>query len=107
MARDTPTLEYTRAVPENPHIRWSYSIRVSGDYVGILFINDDIDDDNDGNELVVWNWKTGARNLVSERLCLLLYMAYRVTLFSEFDIGSDAILHIPRQRVYFGRSIGI
>jgi len=63
LAKDRPTLEYTRTVPDNPHIHWTYSIRVCGDYLGILFINDDIDDDEDGNELVVWNWKTGANHL--------------------------------------------
>jgi hypothetical protein len=76
LARDTPTVEYTRTIPENPHIRWSFSIRISGDYLGILVMNDDDDDDDDGNELVVWNWKTGVMNLVRERLCLLLYPAH-------------------------------
>jgi hypothetical protein len=46
-----------------------HSIRISGDYLGVLFINNDDDgdddDDDDGNELVVWNWKTGVKNLVS------------------------------------------
>ncbi|KAI0257677.1 hypothetical protein BJV78DRAFT_1164288 [Lactifluus subvellereus] len=58
LARNIATLEYTRIVLEDAHIS-SYSIRVSGDYVGILFASHE-----DENELVVWNWKTGARCLV-------------------------------------------
>jgi hypothetical protein len=58
-----------------------HSIRISGDYLGVLFINNDDegddDDDDDGNELVVWNWKTGVKNLVSEYLHLLLQLAIR------------------------------
>jgi hypothetical protein len=65
LAQDPATLEYTRAVPANPHTHWLYSIRVSEDYVGILFINHDVDDDGDENELVVWNWKTSVTHLVS------------------------------------------
>ena len=104
LARDTPTLEYTRTVPENPDIHWSYSIRVSGNYLGILVINNEDDDDGDGNELIVWNWKTGARNLVNERLYLLLYPAHCVTIALEFDIGQYVSLHVPRRRVCSGRS---
>jgi hypothetical protein len=65
LVRDNATLEHLPAVPR---ARWMHSIRISGDYLGILFINDDgdDDDDDDGNELVVWNWKTGIKNLVSE-----------------------------------------
>lgn len=74
MARDA-TLEHDVTLPR---LRWSYLIRISGDYVGILFINagvdddgdDDDDDDADGNELVVWNWKTCVKELVSESHCL-------------------------------------
>jgi hypothetical protein len=73
LARDTATLEYLPAV-NGPHIHWSYSIRVSGDYVGILLMNngDGGDDDSDRNELVVWNWKTGVQNLV----CQFYYFCY-------------------------------
>jgi hypothetical protein len=68
LARDTATIEHL------PAVSWSHSIRISGDYVGVLFISsggdgDDDDDDDDGNELVVWNWKTGVKNLVSECHC--------------------------------------
>jgi hypothetical protein len=59
LAENTTTLEYAWSVPELTDI-WSYSIRVSEDYVGILFLYHD-----DRSELVVWNWKTGARCLVS------------------------------------------
>jgi hypothetical protein len=76
LARDNATLEHLPAVPR---VRWMHSIRISGDYLGILFINNDDDgdddDDDDGNELVVWNWKTGVKNLVSEHLHLLLRLA--------------------------------
>jgi hypothetical protein len=76
LARDNAILEHLPAVPRS---RWWYSIRISGDYLGILFIHRDDDgdgdDDDDGNELVVWNWKTGAKNLVSEYLYLLLQLA--------------------------------
>jgi hypothetical protein len=37
----------------------SHTIRICGDYVGILFIS------GLRNYLVVWNWKTGVRELVS------------------------------------------
>ena len=70
LARNNATLEHLPAVPR---VRWEHSIRISGDYLGILFINND--DDGDGNELVVWNWKTGAKHLVSEYLHLLLQLA--------------------------------
>ena len=72
MASDA-TLEHDVTLPR---LRWSHLIRISGDYVGILFINtdvdddDDDDDDDDGNELVVWNWKTGVKVLVSKSHCL-------------------------------------
>ena len=74
LARDNATLEHLPAVPR---VRWLQSIRISGDYLGILFINQDNDgdDDDDGNELVVWNWKTGVKILVSEHLYLLLHLA--------------------------------
>jgi hypothetical protein len=67
LAGDTATLEHLPAVSR---IHWSHSIRISGDFVGILFISNgddgDGDDDGDGNELVIWNWKTGVKKLVSE-----------------------------------------
>jgi hypothetical protein len=65
LASDTATLEL---LPADPRIHWSYSIRISGDYVGILLMNNgDVgDDDSDRNELVVWNWKTGVQNLVCQ-----------------------------------------
>jgi hypothetical protein len=76
LARDNATLEH---LPVVPRVRRMHSIRISGDYLGILFINNDDDDDDDGdgdgNELVVWNWKTGVENLVSEYLHLLLQLA--------------------------------
>lgn len=75
LTKDTATIECTRGVPANLDIRWSYSIRVNKDYVGVLSINND---DVDENELVVWNWKTGAINLVRECF-LLLYLTYQVT----------------------------
>lgn len=79
LARDNATLEHLPAVLR---LRWTHSIRISGDYLGILFINndddgDDDDDDDDGNELVVWNWKTGVINLVSEYLHFLLQLIIR------------------------------
>ncbi|KAI0041549.1 hypothetical protein FA95DRAFT_1548610 [Auriscalpium vulgare] len=39
---------------------WTYSIRVSGDYVGVLFSNDD----GGETELYIWNWRTGAVQLL-------------------------------------------
>ena len=81
MARDNATLEHLPAVPR---VRWLQSIQISGDYLGILCINQandgDGDDDDEGNESVVWNWKTGLKNtgfknLVSEYLHLLLHLA--------------------------------
>lgn len=56
-----------------------HSIRISGDYLGILFTNNIDEYDGDGDELVVWNWKTGVKNLVSEYLHLLLQLAFRAT----------------------------
>ena len=77
MAQNNTTLEHLPAVP---HVRWKHSIRISGDYLGILFINNGGggggDDHGDGNILVVWNWKTGVKNLVSEYLYLLLQLAF-------------------------------
>ncbi|KAI0271411.1 hypothetical protein BC834DRAFT_441182 [Gloeopeniophorella convolvens] len=55
LAAKAATLEYSRAASENPQGLWSYSIRISGNYVGVLFL-DHHDDDND---LVVWDWTTG------------------------------------------------
>ncbi|KAI9513051.1 hypothetical protein F5148DRAFT_972382 [Russula earlei] len=64
LSSDTATnIEYTPATPVNPFLRLVFSIRVSGDYVGILFKDNDFVTDGDYNELVVWNWKTGSRNL--------------------------------------------
>jgi hypothetical protein len=81
LAGDNATLEHLPAVP---HVHWTHSIRISGDYLGILFINidgdGDGDNDDDGNELVVWNWKTGVKTLVSEYLHLLLHLAFQLTL---------------------------
>lgn len=39
----------------------SFAIQSCGDYVGVLFTS--LDDSR--NELVIWNWKTGDRKLVS------------------------------------------
>jgi hypothetical protein len=58
-AGSTAVVDYTLTTPE-PIDRWSYSIRISGDYVGILF--QDILES--GNRLVVWSWRTGVQKLV-------------------------------------------
>ncbi|KAH9064345.1 hypothetical protein EDB87DRAFT_1785862 [Lactarius vividus] len=62
LAGNTAIVEHTLTVPEEEVIldRWSYSIRVGGDYVGILFA----ESSGDRNELVVWSWRTGVRRLV-------------------------------------------
>ena len=77
LARDNATLEHLLAVPR---VRWLQLIRISGDYLGILFINQDNDgdgdDDDDENELVVWNWKTGVKHLVSEYLHLSVILSH-------------------------------
>ena len=60
-------MEYTLTVPEAILDRWSYSIRICGEYVGVLFM----ERFESRNELVVWNWRTGVRKLVvSHRLYL-------------------------------------
>jgi len=88
-----------------------HSIRISGDYLGVLFINNDDDDDDndddDGNELVVWNWKTGVKDLVSEYLHLLLQFAFRATFFSDNHIGRYDILRFPRRSFCFGVCVDI
>ncbi|KAH9982347.1 hypothetical protein BGW80DRAFT_1247245 [Lactifluus volemus] len=60
----------------------SYSIRVSADYVGILFLYHD-----DENELIVWNWKTGAKCLVAGSLDILsfTFLGHRFVLTSALE----------------------
>jgi hypothetical protein len=55
-------VEHTLSVPELEIMldSWSYSIRICGDYVGILFM----EVFEGSNELVVWSWRTGVRKLV-------------------------------------------
>ncbi|KAI9445328.1 hypothetical protein H4582DRAFT_909672 [Lactarius indigo] len=60
LAGSAGAVEHTLAVPDVVIIRWSYSIRICGDYVGILFI----ERFERRNELVVWNWRTGVRKLI-------------------------------------------
>jgi len=91
LTTDTATIEYTPAAPVNPHIHWEYLIRVSDDYIGILFKNKEPEDDGDENDLVVWNWKTGSRNLVSG--CCSFCCTWRIKLLApqrvtSFDIES-------------------
>lgn len=45
-------------------VGWTYAVQVNGDYLGIAFVSEDDELDND---VVVWNWKTGTRLLVSTR----------------------------------------
>lgn len=40
---------------------FSFAIQISGQYVGVMFISHDVHD----NQLLVWNWRTGATELVS------------------------------------------
>jgi len=54
-------VEHTLTAPEIMLDHWSYSIRICGDYVGILFMEHSIDG---RNELVVWSWRTGVQKLV-------------------------------------------
>ena len=93
-------------LPALPRVQWSHSIRISGDYFGILFITTDDDDDDDdendeGNELVVWNWKTGVEHLVSECHYLRYTRPYellkfqRITLIGMISfifLGNDFVL---------------
>lgn len=48
-------------------VGWSYAVQVNGDYLGLAFTSEDDEMDND---VVVWNWKTGDRLIVSDRLRL-------------------------------------
>jgi hypothetical protein len=57
LAGNTASIEYTLAVTERE--LWSRSIRICGEYVGILFM-----EVLDRNELVVWSWRTGVEKLV-------------------------------------------
>ncbi len=56
-----PILKYPHCVPE---YMMSFSIQISGEHLGVEFRG------NDTTELVVWNWKTGQKELV----CFLLLM---------------------------------
>jgi len=53
-------VEYSLTVPQVILERWSYSIRICGDCVGILFT----ERPEGRNELVVWSWRTGIQKLV-------------------------------------------
>ncbi|KAI0068303.1 hypothetical protein BV25DRAFT_1793722 [Artomyces pyxidatus] len=59
LAPKSGILEYERPIEDTARTDWSYSIRVSGDYVGILFLNDPAA----LCELFVWEWKTGVLRL--------------------------------------------
>jgi hypothetical protein len=59
-------VEHTLSAPEVILASWTHSIRIAGDYVGILFL--ELFDGR--NELVVWNWKTGVRKLVVSTVCI-------------------------------------
>ena len=64
LAESTATLEHTLAtIPERDVS--VYSIRICGDFVGILVRNAE----RGGNELVVWDWKTGVQNLMVSIVC--------------------------------------
>ena len=66
LAGSTATMEYTLALPELGSVWWSYSIRICGDHVGILFIEHYF---GGRNELVVWSWRTGFQKLVVSTAC--------------------------------------
>jgi hypothetical protein len=64
LAESTATLEHTLATIPERDIS-VYSIRICGDYVGILVGNAEWG----GNELVVWSWKTGVQDLMVSIVC--------------------------------------
>ncbi|PCH37773.1 hypothetical protein WOLCODRAFT_161036 [Wolfiporia cocos MD-104 SS10] len=65
----------------------SYTISVSGEYLGILF---DCDHDRH-NELVIWNWKSGARELwyCSRRLHSFIFLSERHVLLGLVQSALD------------------
>ncbi|KAH9037201.1 hypothetical protein EDB85DRAFT_625041 [Lactarius pseudohatsudake] len=62
LAGSTGVVEHTLAAPNIVIDRWSHSIRICRDYVGILF-TERFGNMND-SELVVWSWRTGVRKLL-------------------------------------------
>ncbi|KAH9037200.1 hypothetical protein EDB85DRAFT_1937014 [Lactarius pseudohatsudake] len=91
LAGSTAIVEHTLTVPEEVILaRWSCSIRVHGDYVGILFA----EHSEDRNELVVWSWRTGIRKLV----VLSANLQSFVFLGDNFILGST--LEPPALLVY-------
>ncbi|KAI9461007.1 hypothetical protein BJY52DRAFT_245215 [Lactarius psammicola] len=82
LAGSTAVVEHTLTVPEVILDRWSYSIRICGDYVGILFM----ELFGDRNELVVWSWRTGVRKL----LVLSAFMQSFAFLGDNFILGTTS-----------------
>jgi len=82
LAESTAALEHTLApVPGPGRDPALYSIRICGDYVGILVRNPAYC----RNELVVWSWKTGAQNLMVLSTGLISF----VFLDNNFILGSS------------------
>jgi hypothetical protein len=67
-------------------IRFSFAIQISGDYIGILFISSDEHD----NQLIVWNWHTGEREMVGtivsikDRSSFMLFKALKGQTIGSF-----------------------
>lgn len=43
-----------------PGTQLSFAIQICGQYLGVLFISNDVQE----SQLVVWDWQTGAREMV-------------------------------------------
>ena len=73
LAGSTEAVEHTLKLTTSEVIRnrWSHSIRICGDYVGILFMEHHGIESR--NELVVWCWKTAVRKLVVSMTRYLYY----------------------------------
>lgn len=75
---------------QNPSHSNSYMIQPSGDLLGIVF------ETHDKNHLVVWNWKTGERLLVSTRTTYLTLLLLTLGLNTVGCLwGTRSCLHVP------------
>lgn len=61
-------------VQVEPDSQLSYTIQISADYLGILFSS--VEDGQ--NELIIWEWKTGAIETVSKQQHCLEYCCVKI-----------------------------
>jgi len=90
LAGSTAVVEYTLTVPAVMLERWTHSIRICGDYIGILFM----EHFQGRNELVVWSWRTGVQKLVvlSAAIRSFVFLGDKFLLGSTLDPPAQAAL---------------